>query len=157
MHTKPAYAPIDESMAPGGHVYPPPPDSADMHHPHSSPLAASTGFHHLSTVNELPEVIPALSPGNGKAIPETTAPLLHFAIASGQIDTLRLLLARPNINLNGRDNSGYTPLQRAVCDGRTDMAALLLERGAIVEGAEEWMQMHQESAKEHQHQQSNRL
>ena len=148
LHSKPAaYAPMDDSMAPGSHVYPPPPDSTEMHHPHSSPLAASAGFHHLSTVNELPEVV-ASSPGSGKSIPETTAPLLHFAIASGQIDTLRLLLARPDINLNGRDNTGYTPLQRAVCNGRTGMAALLLERGAIVDGVEDWMQMHQEAAKE---------
>ncbi|KAI0444367.1 hypothetical protein F4803DRAFT_254900 [Xylaria telfairii] len=72
-------------------------------------------------------------PDMPKSLPETTAPLLHFAIAAGNLDTLRLLLQRPDINLNGRDNSGYTPLQRAVASGRADMAAMLLERGAAVE------------------------
>ncbi|EMR63292.1 putative ankyrin domain protein [Eutypa lata UCREL1] len=145
-HSKPAYATatsMDEGMASTGPVYPPPPD----HHHHGrattgwstpvdgagghSPLASAGGYH-LSTVSELPEV--------AKPLPETTAPLLHFAIASGHTETLRLLLARPDINLNGRDNSGYTPLQRAVSNGRTDMAAMLLERGAVVDGVEEWMQ-----------------
>lgn len=152
-HAKPppAYATsMDEGMAtPTGPVYPPPPDSSELHSrgwstsvdggsgaaggsplmpPHSS---SSSSVAYLSTVNELPEV--------AKPLPETTAPLLHFAVASGHIDTLRLLLARHDINLNGRDNAGYTPLQRAVADGRTDMAALLLERGAIVDGVE-WIQ-----------------
>lgn len=154
-HAKPAYATatsMDEGMAAStGPVYPPPPDHHHHHqhqHQHQhhhgraaaaagwstpvdgagghSPLAsAAAGGYHLSTVSELPE---------------TTAPLLHFAIASGHMETLRLLLARPDINLNGRDNAGYTPLQRAVSNGRTDMAAMLLERGAVVDGVEEWMQ-----------------
>ncbi|OTB01306.1 hypothetical protein M426DRAFT_75269 [Hypoxylon sp. CI-4A] len=57
----------------------------------------------------------------------TTAPLLHFAVAGGHIDTLRLLLQRYDVNVNGRDTAGYTALQRAVMAGRTDMAAMLLE------------------------------
>ncbi|KAI0855512.1 hypothetical protein F4860DRAFT_31619 [Xylaria cubensis] len=73
-----------------------------------------------------------------KTIPETTAPLLHFAIAGGNVETLRLLLLRHDVNVNGKDNSGYTALQRAVMCGRTDMAAMLLERGAAVEGDDSW-------------------
>ncbi|KAI1119012.1 hypothetical protein F5Y14DRAFT_396196 [Nemania sp. NC0429] len=81
-------------------------------------------------VGEVPEM--------PKPLPETTAPLLHFAIAGGNVETLRLLLQRHDVNVNGKDNSGYTALQRAVMCGRTDMAAMLLERGAAVEGDDSW-------------------
>ncbi|CCF36479.1 hypothetical protein CH063_08046, partial [Colletotrichum higginsianum] len=63
-------------------------------------------------------------------LPKPTVPLLHLSIASGQLDTLRLLLQRQDIAINCRDGSGFTPLQRAVMLGRTDMVALLLEHGA---------------------------
>ncbi|KAI1822872.1 hypothetical protein F4861DRAFT_513030 [Xylaria intraflava] len=69
-----------------------------------------------------------------KPLPETTAPLLHFAVAGGNVETLRLLLQQSDVNLNGKDSCGYTALQRAVMCGRTDMAAMLLERGASQEG-----------------------
>ncbi|KAH9894682.1 hypothetical protein F4778DRAFT_784108 [Xylariomycetidae sp. FL2044] len=72
------------------------------------------------------------------SFPETTAPLLHFAVAGGHVDTLRLLLQRHDVNLNGRDHSGYTALQKAVMSGRTDMAAMLLERGAVVDADDRW-------------------
>ncbi|KAI8629010.1 hypothetical protein F5Y19DRAFT_104714 [Xylariaceae sp. FL1651] len=78
------------------------------------------------------------APDMPKPLPETTAPLLHFAVAGGNVETLRLLLQRHDVNINGRDNSGYTALQRAVMCGRTDMAAMLLERGAVVEPDENW-------------------
>ncbi|KAI0203555.1 hypothetical protein F4808DRAFT_417125 [Astrocystis sublimbata] len=77
-------------------------------------------------------------PDMPKPLPETTAPLLHFAIAGGNVETLRLLLLRPDVNVNGKNNSGYTALQRAVMCGRTDMAAMLLERGATVEADDSW-------------------
>ncbi|KAJ3578890.1 hypothetical protein NPX13_g1681 [Xylaria arbuscula] len=77
-------------------------------------------------------------PDMPKPLPETTAPLLHFAIAGGNVETLRLLLQRRDVNINGKDNSGYTALQRAVMCGRTDMAAMLLERGAAVERDDSW-------------------
>ncbi|KAI0020789.1 hypothetical protein F4780DRAFT_348503 [Xylariomycetidae sp. FL0641] len=78
------------------------------------------------------------APELSTTLPETTAPLLHFAVAGGHIDTLRLLLQRYDINVNGRDHTGYTPLQRAVMNGRTDMAAMLLDRGATVDGDDRW-------------------
>lgn len=77
-------------------------------------------------------------PDMPKPLPETTAPLLHFAIAGGNLETLRLLLQRHDVNINGKDNSGYTALQRAVMCGRTDMASMLLERGATVERDDSW-------------------
>ncbi|KAI1816840.1 hypothetical protein GGS20DRAFT_583036 [Poronia punctata] len=80
-------------------------------------------------------------PGMPKSLPETTAPLLHFAVAGGNAETLRLLLMRHDVDVNGKDDTGYTSLQRAVMSGRTDMAAMLLERGATVEGNENNVKM----------------
>ncbi|KAI1334608.1 hypothetical protein F5Y15DRAFT_429275 [Xylariaceae sp. FL0016] len=71
-------------------------------------------------------------------LPETTAPLLHFAVAGGHMDTLQLLLQRYDVNVNSRDSTGYTALQRAVMNGRTDMAVMLLDRGAIIDGDDSW-------------------
>ncbi|KAH8681840.1 hypothetical protein BX600DRAFT_544330 [Xylariales sp. PMI_506] len=65
---------------------------------------------------------------------ETNAPLLHLAVAGGHLDTLKLLLQRMDMSVNTKDSSGYTPLQRAVMSGRTDMVMLLLEHGADVHG-----------------------
>lgn len=57
-------------------------------------------------------------------------PLIHIAIARGTINTLKLLLKTYPISVNKRDKAGYTPLQRAVISGKTDMVALLIEHGA---------------------------
>ncbi|KAI1076218.1 hypothetical protein F5B20DRAFT_337407 [Whalleya microplaca] len=96
--------------------------------PGSSSLA-STFLSNVS-VAEVPEM--------QNSFPETSAPLLHFAVAGGHTDTLRLLLQRPDVNVNGRDTAGYTALQRAVMNGRTDMAAMLLEHGAVVDRDDNW-------------------
>ncbi|GKZ37905.1 hypothetical protein AbraIFM66950_009737 [Aspergillus brasiliensis] len=62
--------------------------------------------------------------------PTADEPLIHIAISRGTIDTLRLLLMTYPISVNVRDRAGYTPLQRAVITGRTDMMKLLIEHGA---------------------------
>ncbi|TPR05425.1 Fungal specific transcription factor domain family protein [Aspergillus niger] len=62
--------------------------------------------------------------------PEADEPLIHIAISRGTIDTLQLLLMTYPISVNVRDRAGYTPLQRAVITGRTDMMKLLIEHGA---------------------------
>ncbi|KAK8091783.1 hypothetical protein PG997_002144 [Apiospora hydei] len=57
--------------------------------------------------------------------------LLHLAVAGGHVDTLRLLLQRLDPEaLSARDDRGYTALECAVMEGRTDLVALLLEHGA---------------------------
>lgn len=56
--------------------------------------------------------------------------LLHLAIASGNAGTLQLLLHNLDISTSKKDAAGYTPLQRAVMGGRTDLVAILLEYGA---------------------------
>ena len=63
-------------------------------------------------------------------LPDASEPLIHLAIARGKIDTLRLLLQDCHISVNERDKAGYSPLQRAVISGRTDMVALLIDHGA---------------------------
>jgi hypothetical protein len=100
-------------------------DKKSIPRPGSS--SVTSGF---INVGELPDM--------PKPLPETTAPLLHFAVAGGNLETLRLLLQRYDVSINGRDNTGYTALQRAVMCGRTDMAAMLLDRGATVEGDDSW-------------------
>ncbi|KAI0158273.1 hypothetical protein GGR57DRAFT_41925 [Xylariaceae sp. FL1272] len=100
----------------------------------SLPRSASTSL----PTGYLPSINATDVPDLPKSVPETTAPLLHFAVAGGNTETLRLLLQRYDVNINGRDSCGYTALQRAVMCGRTDMAAMLLERGAVIEREETW-------------------
>ncbi|KAK2608923.1 hypothetical protein QQS21_002499 [Conoideocrella luteorostrata] len=57
-------------------------------------------------------------------------PLIHLAISRGTVNSLRLLLNTYPLLINVRDKAGYTPLQRAIISGKTDMMSLLLERGA---------------------------
>ncbi|KAI1323567.1 hypothetical protein F5Y16DRAFT_336442 [Xylariaceae sp. FL0255] len=98
--------------------------------PRSSSCSVPPAYLASVNVGDVPDI--------PKPVPETTAPLLHFAVAGGNIETLRLLLQRYDVNINGRDNSGYTALQRAVMSGRTDIAAMLLERGATVDREDGW-------------------
>jgi hypothetical protein len=125
---------LDDNITPTN-AYPTPPDS-DLNGGSSSwstfdgkaiqrarsPSSASTFLSNLSA-GEVPG-----------SLPETQAPLLHLAVAGGHLDTLRLLLQRFDISINGKDTAGYTPLQRAVMSGRTDMVAVLLEYGACING-----------------------
>ncbi|KAI1503131.1 hypothetical protein F5X99DRAFT_376986, partial [Biscogniauxia marginata] len=80
-----------------------------------------------------PDVSPN-SPLNGapRSLPDANAPILHLAVAGGHIDTLRILLRSCQISVNVRDSAGYTPLQRAIISGHTDIVALLLKHGAEV-------------------------
>lgn len=61
--------------------------------------------------------------------PDSNASLLHFAVAGGQIETLKLLLQHQQVALDVKDSGGYTPIQRAIMLGRTDMVATLLDFG----------------------------
>ncbi|KAI1492595.1 hypothetical protein F5X96DRAFT_625826 [Biscogniauxia mediterranea] len=141
-HSEPPYS-LDEGVAAGvtTATYTTSPDS-DMHNStawsqlerKSAPRSGNSSL----TSNFLSGLNPGDMPEARNSLPETTAPLLHFAVAGGHIDTLRLLLQRCDVNINGRDNAGYTALQRAVMNGRTDMAAMLLERGAAVDADDNW-------------------
>ncbi|KAK8076209.1 hypothetical protein PG994_003481 [Apiospora phragmitis] len=74
---------------------------------------------------------PAAATNAGSSAATQPTSLLHLAVAGGHVDTLRLLLQRLDAAaLNARDDRGYTALECAVMEGRTDLVALLLERGA---------------------------
>lgn len=84
------------------------------------------------------------SPSNSSILPSNSAEpllsdwkspmcscgLLHLAVASGDISTLRLLLEVIDLPIDERDSAGYTPLQRAVASGQPHVASVLLEHGA---------------------------
>ncbi|KAI1435270.1 hypothetical protein GGR50DRAFT_332311 [Xylaria sp. CBS 124048] len=67
-----------------------------------------------------------------RSLPDANAPILHLAVAGGHIDTLRIILKQCNVSVNVRDSAGYTPLQRAILNGHTDIVELLLKHGAEV-------------------------
>ncbi|KAK6948943.1 hypothetical protein Daesc_009015 [Daldinia eschscholtzii] len=146
-HTESAY-PLDDGVAHSTNAYATSPES-DLNSPAGwSPLDRKSGHAGRPSTSSLASAFLTSASSvvdsmgdmqhQGSSFPETTAPLLHFAVAGGHIDTLRLLLQRYDVNINSRDSAGYTALQRAVMAGRTDMAALLLERGAIVDGDDSW-------------------
>ncbi|PYI08339.1 hypothetical protein BO78DRAFT_405817 [Aspergillus sclerotiicarbonarius CBS 121057] len=83
-----------------------------------------------SSVDSVPQRRIASAGSQPGRDPEADEPLIHIAISRGTIDTLRLLLTTYPISVNVRDRAGYTPLQRAVITGRTDMMKLLIEHGA---------------------------
>jgi ankyrin repeat protein len=60
-------------------------------------------------------------------LPHRHTSLLHLAVASGNADTLRLLLQNLDISTDSKDAFGYTALERAVLQGRTDLVAILLD------------------------------
>jgi len=73
------------------------------------------------------------NPGRApRSLPDANAPILHLAVAGGHIDTLRIILKQCNVSVNVRDSAGYTPLQRAIINGHTDIVELLLKHGAEV-------------------------
>lgn len=146
-HAESAY-PLDDGVAHSANAYATSPES-DLNSPAGwSPLDRKSGHAGRPSTSSLASafltsassVVDSMTDiqHQNSSFPETTAPLLHFAVAGGHIDTLRLLLQRYDVNVNSRDSAGYTALQRAVMAGRTDMAALLLERGAIVDGDDSW-------------------
>jgi hypothetical protein len=47
--------------------------------------------------------------------------LLHFAVAGNHIDTIKVLLQDERVMIDDKDNEGFTPLQRAVMNGKTDI------------------------------------
>ncbi|KAK2594903.1 hypothetical protein QQS21_007402 [Conoideocrella luteorostrata] len=62
--------------------------------------------------------------------PNGHASLLHFAVAWGEFESLKSLLQHQRHNLNVQDSEGFTPLQRAIMLGRTDVVAFLLSLDA---------------------------
>ena len=123
-------------------AYPSPPDTSDPRHgwtgyesnkaerARSSSTASAALLFEQQQQQQQQRVHGEAAPA--RVLPDTNAPLLHLAVSGGHLDTLRFLLQRYDININGRNNQGYTAIQLAVMGGRTDMVALLLEHGADV-------------------------
>ncbi|KAF2272260.1 uncharacterized protein EI97DRAFT_426799 [Westerdykella ornata] len=61
--------------------------------------------------------------------------LLHMAVAGNHIDTIKVLLQDERVIVDEKDSEGFTPLQRAVMYGRSDIVKLLLEHTDLPLGA----------------------
>ncbi|KAK8066005.1 hypothetical protein PG997_012752 [Apiospora hydei] len=112
---------IDDDMTPTA-TYPTPPDTdlawyhssrsdANMTGRARSPSAASSTYQSTLSMSEQQQQQQQVPP----SLPETSAPLLHMAVAGGSMDTLRLLLQRYDVAINGLDAQGYTRR----CSGRS--------------------------------------
>ncbi|KAL7918576.1 hypothetical protein ACQKWADRAFT_303673 [Trichoderma austrokoningii] len=53
--------------------------------------------------------------------------LLHMAVSGNHIDTIKVLLQDDRIMLDEKDSDGFTPLQQAVLQGKSEIVKLLLE------------------------------
>ncbi|KAJ5259400.1 hypothetical protein N7478_012381 [Penicillium angulare] len=53
--------------------------------------------------------------------------LLHMAVAGNHLDTVKVLLQDERVMIDEEDSEGFTPLQRAVMHGRSEIVKLLLE------------------------------
>jgi hypothetical protein len=63
--------------------------------------------------------------------PDASASLLHLAVASGHLETVRLLIRHKKYLMLERDSEGYTPVQLAIVLGMTDIVALFLQNGGM--------------------------
>ena len=57
---------------------------------------------------------------------------LHFAVSSGRMECMRILLDVGKANVNAKNNKSDTPLHWAAMGGRIEAATLLIERGAEI-------------------------
>ena len=58
-------------------------------------------------------------------------PLLHIASAKGYVEIVRMMLEKPEIDVNLQDKDGWTAIMRASRWGYTEIVKLLLERPEI--------------------------
>jgi ankyrin repeat protein len=56
--------------------------------------------------------------------------LLHLAVEGDHINTIKVLLQNQRVMVDEEDGDGFTPLQRAVMGGKTEIVKLLLEHNA---------------------------
>ncbi|KAI1814483.1 hypothetical protein GGS20DRAFT_585471 [Poronia punctata] len=108
---------------PEEYQYPSPPNMDDASAWQMGELVRTQSDPNLSASNTSPGRAP-------RSLPDANAPILHLAVAGGHIDTLRIILKQCNVSVNVRDSAGYTPLQRAIINGHTDIVELLLKHGA---------------------------
>ena len=59
---------------------------------------------------------------------------LHWASHYGQIESVKLLLKKPGVDVNAKNREGETPLYRAMCSSKSNVVAvskLLITSGGI--------------------------
>jgi ankyrin repeat protein len=71
---------------------------------------------------------------------------LHIAAEEGNIDTLKSLFGR-GMDINARNASNQTPLDRAAVKGNVNVVRLLIELGAEVDSRDQrgWTPLHASS------------
>lgn len=110
-----------------GLVYPhhPHPQQHHHHHHHHDAVLDPALFDDAAAVADLP-LLPPTPPTPSHSLDPQHASLLHMAVASGNVEVLRMILDRVPPALARRpDADGCTPAQRAARAGRPDMLAVL--------------------------------
>jgi hypothetical protein len=103
-----------------------------------SSVTGSERAQDLRMIRATPPELPNMNYSeSGAEQPPGHTSLLHLAVASGNADTLRLLLRNFDMSIDMRDAAGYTPLERAVLYGFADLVAILLEHGIDVASEDE--------------------
>ncbi|KAF5289166.1 hypothetical protein FQR65_LT02056 [Abscondita terminalis] len=87
-------------------------------------IASNGSLDVLDLILQLPNLDPNHSDNEGNTP-------LHFAAQAGQVECLNVLLSRcKGIEIDARNNLGFTPLMKAALQGRNKCAKLLLFAGA---------------------------
>jgi hypothetical protein len=102
--------------------------------------SSGTDFNRFQPLNKSQSFPPPTTPPTTKMTcdkasaspPHGHTNLLHLAVASWNADTLRLVLENIDIATDVRDAFGFTALERAVLQGRTDLVAVLLDHGTDI-------------------------
>ena len=77
---------------------------------------------------------PPTDEGTVELLVEAESPTLHEAASSGDIDIVKQFL-NAGANVNAKENlTGWTPLFNATSSGKKEVAALLIDKGAEVNG-----------------------
>ncbi|CAI6342068.1 unnamed protein product [Periconia digitata] len=93
------------------------------------PDCVEENYHVESVSAMLPFSLPPVASSKRKLeVPvDSSASLLHLAVASGQLETVRLIIKHEDHLTMERDSRGYTPIQIAIMSGQTEIVKLLLE------------------------------
>jgi len=83
--------------------------------------------YHLATFKYLWAIDPVRPPAS---LLGSLEPFVYFAVRHGRVAPLRFFLSLPNLNLNVADSHGWTVLILACRLGHTEIAEMLMDRGA---------------------------
>lgn len=111
-------------------------ENPDLVHAYShdgfTPLQLAAFFGHRETVELLLDHSAEINLRSQNKTFARGVPILQSAVASGNVDMVKILLVRgADVNIKGEEN-GLTPLHAAAFDGQLEIARLLIEHGADV-------------------------